>query len=250
MRLKPLLQKAAAAAFALLLWQIAAMLMDQALLLPSPLQVLARLVALCRTAAFWRSVAFSFVRIVAGFLLAFLLSGVLALLAGRFPFVELLLWPFMLTIKSVPVASFVILCLLWLGSARLSIFISLLMVFPILYTNVLQGFKSADPKLLEMARLFKAPWRRKLLYIYLPQIKPFLLSACGVALGMAWKAGVAAEVIGIPDGSIGEMLYEAKVYYNIPDLFCWTLTIILISVCFEKFFLALLKKAFAGLERL
>ena len=97
-----------------------------------------------------------------------------------------------------------ILCLIWLSSAQLPVFISFLMVLPVLYNNVLQGFKTADPQLLEMAGLYGVPFGRRLVFIHLPQIKPFLLSACGVALGMAWKAGVAAEVIGITSGSIGE----------------------------------------------
>lgn len=94
------------------------------------------------------------------------------------------------------------------------------------------------------------PWRRRLLYIYLPQLQPFLLSACSVALGMSWKAGIAAEVIGIPSGSIGEQLYEAKVYLSTADLLSWTVVIVLVSVLFEKLFITLLKRAFAGLERL
>ena len=247
---KPALEKSIAAALALLLWQLGAMALDQPLLLVSPLRVLRRLGSLCLEAAFWETVAFSFQRIAAGFLLAFFAGILLALLAGRFHLLEMLFWPYVVTIKSVPVASFVILCLIWLSAGQLPVFISFLMVFPIIYTNVLQGIKSTDPKLLEMARLYKVPWRRRLLYIYLPSIRPFLISACGVSLGMAWKSGVAAEVIGITEGSIGEMLYESKIYFNTADLFCWTVVIILISVAFEKLFLLLIRKGFAGLEKL
>lgn len=244
------LEKAGAVAFALLLWQIAAMALDQHLLLVSPVQVLFRLGSLCLEPDFLKTVAFSLMRIAGGFCLAFLLGAGLGMLAGRCRYVELLLWPFMLTIKSVPVASYVILCLIWLSSAQLPVFISFLMVLPVLYNNVLQGYKTADPKLLEMARLYGVPFGRRLLYIHLPQIKPFLLSACGVGLGMAWKAGVAAEVIGITGGSIGEKLYESKVYYNMADLFCWTVVIILVSLAFEKAFLWLLRRGFGRLERL
>ena len=123
------------------------------------------------------------------------------------------------------------------------------MVLPIIYTNMLQGVKSTDGSLLEMAKLYRVGWLKKLKYIYLPQIKPYLLSACTISIGMSWKAGVAAEVIGIPDGSIGERLYEAKVYLSSADLFAWTVIVILISILFEKVFLYTLNRLYVRLEK-
>jgi len=225
------------------------MLLGQKLLLVSPIEVLKRLTTIWMEAGFWDTVAFSFTRIVLGFFLALILGILLAFISGRLRVVEVLLWPFVIVIKSVPVASFIIISLIWLSAKELSTFISFLMVFPIVYTNVLQGFKNVDKKLIEAAKVFGVSWRRSLLYVYIPQIKPFLISACSVSLGMSWKAGIAAEVIGIPQGSIGEMLYDAKVYLNTSDLFAWTVIIVLISVLFEKMFLLLLKKYFEGLVK-
>lgn len=244
------LQKAAAVLFALIVWQAAAMLLDQGILLASPLQVLARLTTVWREPGFLPALWFSFSRIVAGFLLGLVCGIALAIPAGRFRLIENLLWPFMLTIKSVPVASFIVLALIWLSSSKLSIFISFLMVLPIIYTNVLNGIHSIDPQITQMADVFGVPHGRRLVYIWLPHVKPFLLSACNVALGLSWKSGIAAEIIGIPGGSVGEALYYAKVYFNSTDLLAWTAIIVLISVAFEKLFMALLKKGFAGLGRL
>lgn len=249
MSAKAFAQKLIAVVLALALWQAVAMAVNLELLLPSPLQVLVRLSRLWLENDFWQTVAFSFARIVAGFLCAFVLGIALAVLAARFPVVETLLWPYVLCIKSVPVASFIIISLIWLTTGQLAVFISFLMVFPVLYNNALQGLKSADPQLLEMARAYRVPWVRRLLYIYLPHTGPFLLSACSAALGMAWKAGVAAEVIGVVNGSIGAKLYESKIYLITVDLLAWTVVIVLGSVLFEKLFLWLLKKAFAGWER-
>ena len=106
-----------------------------------------------------------------------------------------------------------------------------------------------DQKLTEMADVFQVPFPRRLRYLYLPQVAPFFRSACAVGLGLCWKAGVAAEVIGLPDGSIGERLYEAKVYLNTPDLFAWTVVIVLVSMAFEKLFLCLLDRLVARLEQ-
>ena len=152
-------------------------------------------------------------------------------------------------IKATPVASFIILVLIWLPSRHLSIFISLLMVTPIIYSNTLAGIGNMDQKLLEMADVFEVPFRRRLRYFHIPQVLPFFRSACAVSLGLRWKAGVAAEVIGLPQGSIGERLYQAKIYLETPELLAWTLVIILISMGFEKLFLCLLDTVSHRLEQ-
>ncbi|MGN1002696.1 MAG: ABC transporter permease [Oscillospiraceae bacterium] len=243
------LQKCAAVLLTLALWQAAAMALNQKLLLASPLSVLARLAVIWREPAFFQTVWFSFARIVGGFTLALVLGVLLAMIAGKFPVLEIFFWPMFTAIKSVPVASFIIISLIWLSSAQLSTFISFLMVLPIIYTNVLQGIRSTERQMVEMADLFRVPWTRRLKYIWLPQIRPYLLSACSTSLGMSWKAGVAAEIIGIPDGSIGEMLYHAKAYLNTVDLFAWTVIIVAVSILFEKAFLALLRKGFERLVK-
>jgi NitT/TauT family transport system permease protein len=248
---KTRLQKAAAVLFAVLLWQAAAMLLKPNLqfLLASPLQVLERLAVLCVEPGFWGPVWFTFIRIVGGFFLAFLLGTVLAVVAGRFRLCELFLWPFITAIKSVPVASFIVIALLLFSSDKLSVFIPFLMVLPIVYTNILEGLKNTDKKLLEMAALFRVPWHKRMRMIYFPGIRPYLRSACSVSLGLSWKAGVAAEIIGIPDGSIGEKFYEAKAYFLMPDLLAWTVVVVVVSVLFEKLFLKLLDLAFQRMER-
>ena len=119
------------------------------------------------------------------------------------------------------------------------------MLLPIIYTNVLGGIRSVDKALLEMAEVFRISRLHVVRFIYLPQIMPFFYSACSVSLGLAWKAGVAAEVIGIPKGSIGERLQQAKVYLDTPDLFAWTFVIVLMSLAFEKLILAIVKKCAA-----
>jgi NitT/TauT family transport system permease protein len=247
-KLRRRIEKAGAVFFALLLWQIGAMLLDENLLLVTPLTVVQRLFTLCTEADFLSTIGFSFMRIAFGFLLGLFIGSILAVIAGRFYLAEVMLWPFMVAIKSVPVASFIILCLIWLNSKSLPTFISFLMVLPIVYTNMLQGIKSTDNKLLEMAAVFQVGWLKRMKYIHLPQLKPYLISASSVSIGLSWKAGTAAEVIGIPDGSIGEKLYEAKVYLSSGDLFAWTVVIIVVSISFEKLFLFLLNRLFTKVE--
>ena len=147
-------------------------------------------------------------------------------------------------------ASFIILALAWFSSKNLAIFISFLMVIPIIYTNVLNGICETDKELLEMADIFEISGIRRIRYIYIPQVMPYFRTGCTVALGMCWKAGIAAEVIGMPKGSIGDRLQQAKVYLDTPDLFAWTLVIIVVSLIFERLFQRLLKSLSVWLERM
>lgn len=246
---KDRLGKLAAVVFALLLWQIAAAAVDQSILLVSPVEVAERMTTIWQVDGFASSIWFSFYHIAGGFLLALVTGVLLAALSGRYKWVETALWPFMITVKTVPVASFVVICLIWLSAKNLSVFISFLIVLPVVYGNVLEGIKNEDRNMLEVAQVFRMPMLRRILYIHMPQLKPFILSACSAALGMSWKAGVAAEVIGTPDGSIGKQLYYAKIYLDTDDLLCWTVIIVIVSVAFEKLFMLALRAAYGRLER-
>ena len=239
----------------LLVWQGASMALvalwpNGHLLLASPLTALARLGALALSAAFWQAVAVSAAHIIGGFLLACALAVLLAALAARFRWVGELLYPVVAAIKAVPVVSFIILALVWLDVGNLSLFIAALMVFPPVYLNVLSGIAGAERQLLEMARVFRVPFGRRLRGIYLPAVLPYFRASVSLALGLCWKAGIAAEVIGLPDGTMGEALYQAKVYYETGDLFAWTAVIVVVSLVFEKLFLRLVDAAAGRMVRL
>lgn len=234
----------------LAVWQLAGMALAAAvphgeLLLATPLRVLLRLTELLPQGDFWRAMGRSAGGIAGGFLFSCLLALLLAALAAGRPWVRELLAPPVATAKSVPVASFVILALVWLDAPALPLFISGLMTFPPVYLNVLEGIRQTDPRLLELGRVFRVPLRRRLRGIYLPQVLPYFRSAVSLALGLCWKAGVAAEVIGLSAGTVGERLYTAKIFLQTPDLFAWTIVIVVLSAVSERLFLALLD-ALAG----
>mgnify|MGYP000930609388 CR=1 FL=1 len=244
--------RAWAAAFWLAIWQLGSVILNRDSLLPllvSPVQVLVRVAQLSVTTDLWASICFSLLRIATGFFLAAGLGILLAMLSARFHQVKDILAPVVLAVKTIPVASFIILVLILFSSRSLAALISFLMVLPIIYTNVLAGIEAADRQL-EMAEVFLIPVGRRIRYIYLPQVIPFFRSGCMVALGLCWKSGIAAEVIGTPSGSIGEHLQQAKIYLDMPDLFAWTLVIVLVSLAFEKTVLALLSWTAKRLERM
>ena len=240
-----------AAAVWLAVWQAGSLALNQPLLLPSPFAVARCLASLAVTGGFWTSVGRSALRILGGFLLACGAGTSCAALAARFRRFRELLTPLLAVIKAVPVMSFIILAFLWLPDKRyLSLLIAFLMVFPVVCGNVLTGIRETDRQLLEMARVFRVPLSRRLTGIYLPQIMPYFRSAASVGLGLCWKSGVAAEVIGLADGTLGEKLYQSKIYFEVPELFAWTVVIVAASAAFEKLFLYLLDLLWERLGRL
>lgn len=248
-RKRPLLYRALAVLFWLLVWEAASVLVGQEILLTSPVTALLALLRLMGTGAFYGSVAGSFGRILLGFALAAILGAALAALAAAFDPVAALLRPLMSTVKATPVASFVILALVWIRARNLSVFTAFLMVLPVIYQGVLSGLGSADTKLLEMARVFNVGKWNTARAIYVPAAFPYFLSAAQTSLGICWKAGIAAEVIGQPAGSIGENLYRAKLFLATDELFAWTIAIILLSVLFEKTVVVLINKLGSVYER-
>ena len=231
------IQILAASVFWLGVWQAAAVAIGQEVLLVSPVQAIGTLVELLPQAEFWQRIGFSAGRILLGFGLGALSSAVLAVAAEKWEWVDALLAPVMQLVKATPVASFIILALVWVRGSSLSVLISFLMVLPVLYGAVRTGIRAADPQLLEMAKVFRLPLGRRLRAVWLPAVLPAFRQGCSVALGICWKSGVAAEVIGLPNGSIGDALYRAKITLSTGELFAWTFVIILLSAAFEKLFL-------------
>lgn len=229
-----------AALFWLALWQLLSVAVGSALLLPAPLAVVRRLFELMGTAEFWRTVLLSLLRISAGIASALILGVITAVLTSRFALLDTLLSPVISVIKTTPVASFVILVLIWLRRDFVPVLISALMVFPVVWSNVSAGIKNTDRSFLELARVYNFPFTKTARSIYFPSVLPYFRSACSSALGFGWKAGIAAEVLTVPGISIGRMIYESKLYLQTTDLFAWTLCVILLSFLLEKLVMRLI----------
>lgn len=221
----------------LVIWQAASMLTGLAFLLPGPVTVFLTLGRLLCTAGYYRTVFGSLCKIGSGFLLALAVGLVLGGAAGCCRFIKEFLEPVLLLMKALPAAAFIILVLMWFGSENAAVIICFMVVFPMVYLAVIEGIYAANQKLLEMAHIFAVSLVRRLRYIYMPQVVPFLASSLKLAAGMCWKAGVSAEVIGLVKNSIGAQLYYTKLYLMTAELFAWSITIMLISFVFEKLLL-------------
>lgn len=226
------------ALFWLALWFIAAIVTGQELLLPSPVVVAKRLWELAGTAEFYKITALSLLRVFGAIVVAIPLAVVTAILCTIIKPLDKLLRPAITVIKSTPVASFIILALVWIGRDILPSFIAMLMVFPVVFANVREGINQTPRDQLIMAKVFSVPAHLRIKRIYIPATLPYFLSATQTSIGLAWKAGIAAEVLAFSPDSIGRLLAESKNYLETVDLFAWTAVIIVLSLVIE---LALIK---------
>ncbi len=231
---KTILKRMLILAFWLGVWALLARLADRELLLPGPGRVLRRLLALMGTAGFWQITGVSLARILCGALAAIFAGVLLAAATSRSRFLDAVLSPLLTAVKSVPVASFILLALIWIGRDILPSVIVFLMVLPLVWSNVAAGIAQTDRQLLELARLYRFPPWRTVRRVYVPEVAPYFLAACYTSFGVAWKSGVAAEVLTVPVRSIGRMLFEAKLYLETVDLFAWTAVVVLCSLAIEK----------------
>ena len=221
------------ALFWLAVWQAAAVLLPK-LLFAGPVPAVRSLLSLLQNSEFWFSIAHSLGKIASGFLLAFSTGCLLAIACRRMPVLRMLLGPLIQVMKSLPVACFIVVALIWVRSEWISVLTAFFVVFPAVYINLGEGLQQTDQGMLEMAQLFHLTPAKRLRAVWLPACLPYLLSACRVSVGMALKAGVAGEIIGLPRWSIGEQLYLSKLYLNTADLFAWSLVIILLSLALER----------------
>jgi len=215
--------------FWVFIWELSSLFINNEILLPSPKKVFETLIILGAKKYFWISVFKSILRVIIGILISIALGISLGIIAGINVFMEELLEPLVVTIKATPV---------------MSIITSILMCFPIIYTNVLSGIKSVDKKLLEMANLYKVKNKYILTNIYLPSTKPYTISGILMCLGIGWKVSVASEILSTPKYSIGLNLLNAKAILATEELFAWTIVVVLLSLIFEKIFKYYVKKVF------
>ena len=223
------------------LWWLAAAILNKPLILPSPLAVLQALWQLLQTADFYRTVAFSIGRILAGLSAAILGGALLALLTTKRVFYHFFS-PLLSILKSTPVVSVIFLVLLWSGRDTAPALIAFSMALPVVWGNLREGLAAADPKLLEMARLFSVSPVKRLFRLQLPMLLPYLLAACRSAVTLAFKSGIAAEVLCLPQESIGRAIYEGNWYLLTDELFAWTLVVILLGAAAERLTLLAVKR--------
>ena len=229
-------------AFWVIVWQVVAAKVNSAVLVSTPAEVFKRLIQLMGEKNYYIIISSTVLRILSGFLIAVGLGTVLGIITAKIQLLDEIFAPILSLIKATPVASFIILALVWLNKETIPSFISFLMVFPIIHGNVCEGLKNTPNDLIEMSKIYNLSLKQKLTKLYLPSTLPYFVAGFKTSLGLAWKAGVAAEVLSFPKNSIGKQLYEGKTYLETVDVFAWTITVIVISVILEFLLMQTVKR--------
>lgn len=230
-------------------WQLGAFCMDQwvggqgnELLLPYPITVLTSMTRLSLSPLFWHTVLATLIRILSGTAAGILLGVLLAVMTWQSALLDQMISPAIRVIRTTPVTSFILLLLLWTTRGAVPGVIVTLMVLPVVWENLFRGLSTVDLQLLELARAYRFSPLKALRLVYLPSLRSYILSAVVTSVGLAWKSGVAAEVLTLPRPGIGTQIYNSKLYLEIPDLFAWTGVVILLSLMMERLLAALLRK--------
>ena len=223
------------------MWQGAAWLVElgvegrgNELLLPYPLTVLRALLELARETEFWAYAAASLGRVLIGMAAGTLLAALLSAAAWASAWTRRLFAPAIRVVRATPVASFILLVLLWTDRNFVPAVIAALMVLPVVWENLVRGLDEVDGQLVELGQAYRLSPAKMLTLIYLPSLRPYFLSAVTTAMGLAWKSGVAAEVLCLPRQALGTQIYNTKYYLQVPELFAWTAAVVALSLLLEK----------------
>jgi len=238
----------AVAAVLLLLgvWWITALITASPLLLPGPPRVFAGLLKILKSADFFPAVSATLLRGMLAFLISVLLGVTVGTVAGLHAGLNTFFKPLVVTVRSTPVISIILLGLIWFDTGTVPVFIGLLVMFPIIFANVGEGIKNTDPSLVEMARLFKVKPLRILSGVYFPSALPYFFSGASSALGIGWKAVIACEVLSQPRFAVGTGMQNAQTYLLVSEVLAWTIVAVLVGYCFEVLLGKLEKQAVKG----
>lgn len=220
----------------LAIWKFSALIIGADIILPPPERVLLTLLSFFKIEDLNKTVGLTIIRGISGFLISFLAGSVTGILAGIFKNFRSLLKPVLIVMRSTPVISVILLALIWFNTDIVPVFVSFLMAFPIICGTMIEGVTTVENELLEMAKVYKIPFKKQITKIYLPSLTPFIISSSGVSLGIIWKVVVAAEVLSQPDFGIGTSLNEAKAFLLTEEVFAWTIIAILLSYLTDKLF--------------
>lgn len=235
-RASRLVTGAASLVVLILVWKLLAVLVGKDILFPPPERVLGKALALYPTADFLEALWATFLRGGAAFLISLVMGGAVGIAAGLSPVFSAALAPLLTIIRATPVLALILVIVLWFPSDFVPVFAAVLMCFPVMVTSTMAGVKATDPRLLEMATLFKVPRKEQLARLRLPAASPFFLAGAKSSLGMSWKVVVAGEVLVLPIKALGTGMHTARSYIETPEVLAWAAASVLLCGLTEWLF--------------
>lgn len=219
--------------FWILVWQISALLLDKPYLLPTVEKTFSALFEICRSGKLVKTVGFTLLRVLLGLFTGVTVGTLLAFLTNRIPLLYAIVSPIISIIKSTPVASFIVILWILFDGGTLAIAVAFLMVMPIIWQNLTDGFSAIDKELSEVCDVFCFPYSKRLKLLILPTLASYFFPALITSVGLAWKSEIAAEIIAYTKSSIGAMINDAKYFLETPKVFAWTIIVIFMSLLLE-----------------
>ena len=227
----------------ILIWQLLSMLVgSRLLLLPSPLDTLRSMKEIVISETGWQSIGMTMLRILCGYFLGCTVGVLFAILTAHFTVFDWMLKPLRSLIKTTPITSFALILLVSVVSGVVPVIVAMIVVVPMIWQTTEEAIRNRSAELAEMAQIYLKPWYR-FRYVSLPQVLPHFYASASTALGFAWKAVITAEILALPKLGIGRQMQFHKIHIEIPELFAWTLLVIILSILLENTFKLLLKKA-------
>ncbi|MGM0551304.1 MAG: ABC transporter permease [Bacteroidota bacterium] len=220
--------------FLLAIWELAAHLLDEHLLLPGPVATLAHAVEMMLAPGFLTTLGSTILRGLIGFAIALFLAFFLGLWAGLSARFHAFFSPLLITLRSVPVVSFILLALIWFSVDAVPVFIAILTMFPMMCMSIIDGIHYADEELTTMARVYEVPQNRIIREVYLPSLTPFLFTGMSNAMGFGWRAIIIGEVLSQPQWGIGSAMHTAQTFLMVKEVIAWTLIAVMVSFLFER----------------
>lgn len=217
----------------LILWEVASLRIDSEQIMPRLAATLISTVRLFGEKDFVSIVFSTVFRGIIGFLIATAAGVVFGITAGIHEGFNAFTKPWVVVMRSTPVVAFVLLALIWFSQST-AVFIAFLTMFPMIFTNVVEGIHNVDGRLLKMAELYKVKKIRVIKWVYVPAIAPFMVSGISSAVGIGWRAIIVGEVMSQPRYGIGNSMQLAQIQMNVDKLIAWTIIAVLLGFLFEK----------------
>ena len=221
-------------AIMLLLWEVASLALGSEQILPGPATTLKTTILLFAEKSFWTVIGSTILRGLIGFAIAVVAGIALGIVGGLKPKFDAFMQPWVVVMRSVPVVAFILLALIWFKSSSVPVFIGLLTMFPMIYSNIVNGIHNVDAKLIEMARFYQVSDRRIVTEVYIPAIAPYAVSGISNAVGIGWRAIIVGEVLSQPQYSIGTFMQSAQAFLQVDKVIAWTVIAVLLSFLFER----------------
>ncbi|WP_323018606.1 ABC transporter permease [Castellaniella sp.] len=212
------------------------------LVLPGPSAVLGRLGELLASGLAAPQLWISARRAFSGLGIAVLAGTVLGMLAGRSLTAALVSRPLVTLLLGMPPIAWLVLAMIWFGMGDATpVFTVVLACFPLVFAGAMQGARTLDGQLVDVARVYRLPWRVVLLDVHLPHVASYLLPAWITALGIAWKVVMMAELLAASDGA-GAALAVSRAQLDMAGSLGWIAAVLGLLLAAEYLLLEPIKR--------